>query len=121
MKKDELLDAAVGSVDGHGFLADEGCDPNLGYVVPNYVETKLPKEKRMECRGIVKTINQYGVSQRMKLYLIYLLSLELENRESMMKIVKVITECKDNVEDSKLVVGGSPSTGTVPQKKILLG
>ena len=87
------------------------------YVVPNYIETKLPKEKRQECRSIVKTINQYGVSQRMKLYLIYLLALELENRDSMMKISKVVGECKDTIEDSKLVVDNQPTQG----KKILLG
>jgi hypothetical protein len=87
------------------------------YIVPNYVETKLSKEKRMQCRGIVKTINDFGVSQRMKLYLIYLLSLELENRDSMMKIAKVVGECKDTIEDSKLIVDNQPTTG----KKILLG
>ena len=86
------------------------------YVVPNYIETKLPKEKRMECRGIVKTINQHGISQRQKLYMIYLLSLELENRDSMMKIVKVVSECKDTIEDSKIIVDRE-----TPAKKILLG
>ena len=87
------------------------------YVVPNYIETKLSKEKRLQCRGIVKTINDFGVSQRMKLYLIYLLALELENRDSMMKISKVVGECKDTIEDSKLIVDNQPTQG----KKILLG
>jgi hypothetical protein len=101
-----------------GMLTDESeTVEGEAYVVPNYVETKLSKEKRMECRGIVKTINQYGVSQRMKLYLVYLLALELENRESMMKIVKVVSECKDTIEDSK-VIFGTEQTST---KKILLG
>jgi hypothetical protein len=99
-----------------GMLTDEPKEGEA-YVVPNYIETKLSKEKRMECRGIVKTINQYGVSQRMKLYLIYLLSLELENRDSMMKMVKVVSECKDIIEDSKVIVG----TEQTPAKKILLG
>jgi len=94
-----------------GMLTDENeTVEGEAYVVPNYVETKLSKEKRMECRGIVKTINQYGVSQRMKLYLIYLLALELENRDSMMKIVKVISECKDTIEDSKLIVNNQQPT-----------
>jgi hypothetical protein len=77
------------------------------YVVPNYIETKLSKERRLQCRGIVKTINDFGVSQRMKLYLIYLLALELENRDSMMKIAKVVGECKDTIEDSKLIVNNN--------------
>ena len=94
----------------------DSANPEEAYVVPNYVETKLPKEKRLACRGIVKTINEYGVSQRMKLFIIYLLALELENRDSMMKIVKVITECKDTIEDSKVIV----ETQNTP-KKILIG
>jgi hypothetical protein len=99
-----------------GMLTDESeVKDGEAYVVPNYVETKLSKEKRMECRGVVKAINQHGITQRMKLYLIYLLALELENRDSMMKIVKILAECKDQIEDSKLVVENEP------RKKILLG
>ena len=86
------------------------------YIVPNYIETKLPKEKRQECRGIVKTINDYGVSQRMKLYLIYLLALELENRDAMLKISKVVGECKDSIEDSKLILDNKE-----PVKKLITG
>jgi hypothetical protein len=98
-------------------LTDESeAKESEAYIVPNYVETKLSKEKRIECRGIVKTINQYGVSQRMKLYLIYLLALELENRDSMMKIAKVVGECKDSIEDSMLIVDTKE-----PAKKLILG
>jgi len=98
-------------------LTDENeTNQDETYVVPNYIETKLSKEKRLECRGIVKTINEYGVSQRMKLYLIYLLSLELENRDSMMKIAKIVGECKDTIEDSKLIVGDK-----TPPKKLIVG
>jgi hypothetical protein len=101
-----------------GMLTDENATKEGEvYVVPNYIETKLSKEKRMECRGIVKTINEYGISQRMKLYLIYLLALELENRDSMLKITKVVGECKDTIEDSKIVVGTEQSSS----KKLLLG
>ena len=96
--------------------SEDDVQEGEAYVVPNYIETKLPKEKRMECRGIVKTINQHGISQRQKLYMIYLLSLELENRDSMMKIVKVVSECKDTIEDSKIIVDRE-----TPARKILLG
>lgn len=98
-------------------LTDENeTKQDEAYVVPNYIETKLSKEKRLECRGIVKTINEYGVSQRMKLYLIYLLALELENRDSMLKISKVVGECKDNIEDSKLILENKE-----PVKKLIVG
>ena len=96
--------------------SEDDVQEGEAYVVPNYIETKLPKEKRMECRGIVKTINQHGISQRQKLYMIYLLSLELENRDSMMKIVKVVSECKDTIEDSKIILDRE-----APAKKILRG
>lgn len=98
------------------FTNEDKAQEGEAYVVPNYIETKLSKEKRLQCRGIVKTINDFGVSQRMKLYLIYLLSLELENRDSMMKIVKVVSDCKDTIEDSKIIVEKE-----APAKKILLG
>lgn len=80
-------------------------------VVPNYIETKLSQEKRQECRGIVKTINQFGVNQRMKLYLIYLLSLELENREAMMVMVQAAAGAKKHLDDAgtdlkKIIVDG---------------
>lgn len=52
----------------------------------------------------------------MKLYVIYLLALELENRDSMLKIVKVISECKDKIEDSKIVTTEEKSA-----KKLILG
>lgn len=98
-------------------LTDETeANQDEAYVIPNYVETKLSKEKRLQCRGIVKTINDFGVSQRMKLYLIYLLALELENRDSMLKIAKVVGECKDTIEDSKLIVADKE-----PAKKLILG
>jgi hypothetical protein len=98
-------------------LTDENeAKQDEAYVVPNYIETKLSKEKRLECRGIVKTINEYGVSQRMKLYLIYLLALELENRDSMLKIAKIVGECKDSIEDSKLILENKE-----PAKKLIVG
>lgn len=98
-------------------LTDEtDAKENEAYIVPNYIETKLSKEKRQDCRGIVKTINEYGVSQRMKLYLIYLLALELENRDSMIKISKVVASCKDAIEDSKLIVENKE-----PAKKLIVG
>lgn len=103
--------------DFDSMLTDENeAKQDEAYVVPNYIETKLSKEKRLECRGIVKTINEYGVSQRMKLYLIYLLALELENRDSMLKIAKVVSECKDNIEDSKLILENKE-----PAKKLIVG
>ena len=106
-----------GKFDGMLTDKDEAVDGET-YIVPNYVETKLTKERRQECRDIVKTINQFVISQRQRLFLIYLLALELENNESMHKIAKVIGECKDTIEDSKVITISSEDK--LPAKKLIL-
>jgi hypothetical protein len=59
------------------------------------IETTLSKEKRMECRQIVQEIRNFRVSQRQILYLIQLLALELENRESMQSIINSVKENRE--------------------------
>lgn len=53
-------------------------------------------EKRVEentvCRQIVREINNFGISQRQTLLLIYLLASELENVEQMRVITKLVRE-----------------------------
>lgn len=100
------------------FLTDETeKEEGVSYIAPNYIETKLPKANKQKCRGIVRTINEFGVSQREKLFLIYLLSLELENRDAMLKISKTVGECQASIEAPKVIVEDDK-----PQKKqILLG
>lgn len=67
-----------------------------GYIQPN-IEAKLSSKKRQECREIVQEIRQFGISQRQLVYLIYLLSLDLENLELMKSLTKQIGEQRDNV------------------------
>ena len=52
------------------------------YIKPNNIELQLSKEKKQICRDIVKEINNFGVSQRQKLFILELLALELEDREA---------------------------------------
>jgi len=77
------------------FLADEPED-GVEYIQPN-IEIKLPPNKRTECRQIIRQIKDYGVNQRQILYLVYLLSLELENRETMLALTKAVGEHRENV------------------------
>jgi hypothetical protein len=81
------------------FLTDEEeaaqQDPK-NFIQPN-IETKLPAHKRKECRDIVMEIKKFGVSQRQLLYLIYLLSLELEDVETMRSLAKVIGEKRERI------------------------
>lgn len=74
------------------------------YVKPN-IEFELPKEKRQVCRDIVKEIKDFGISQRQLLFLIQLLSLELENREVMNALSKAIGENRNKISaGNKLIV-----------------
>jgi hypothetical protein len=65
------------------------------YIVPNKIELELSKEKKQICRNIVKEINNFGVDQRQKLFIIELLSLELENRDAMLKLKNTISDIRD--------------------------
>lgn len=78
---------------------DETGEKSVGenqFIIPN-IETKLPKHKRDECREIVLEVRNFGVSQRQLLYLIHLLSLELENVEAMRAIAKAVGEVREFV------------------------
>ena len=84
------------------FLTDEP-EEGVSYIEPN-IELKLSAAKRMECRNIVKEIKEFGVNQRQNLYLIYLLALELENREVMLALTKAIGDNREKVKLSGLVL-----------------
>lgn len=81
------------------FLDDEAQD-GASYVKPN-IEHKLSKDKRQICRDIALGIKEYGISQRQRLYLIYLLTLELENNDLMKKITQAIGDHREEVELSR--------------------
>ena len=57
--------------------------------------TKLFKE-RHQCREIVSEIMRFGVTQEQIVQIAYLLSLELENRETMLHLSKA---CKEVLDD----------------------
>ena len=52
----------------------------------------------LECRKIVKNIVNFGVSEQQKIKIIELLCLELESRDAMMMILKILEEIK-NMDD----------------------
>ena len=63
-----------------------------------YGNTKKEIEvsKIVECREIVKRIIDYGVNENQKIKIIEFLSLELENRNNMLKIQNI---CKSIIND----------------------
>lgn len=76
-------------------------DKEKNYIQPN-IELKLPPNKRKECRDILLEIKNFGVSQRQMLYLIYLMSLELEDTATMKAITKAIGENRENTPVSEI-------------------
>lgn len=86
------------------FLTDpDALEDGVEYIKPN-IESKLPAPKRNECREIVREIRSYGVSQRQTLYLIYLLALEIEDRETMQAITKAVGDHRDKIAVSGLIL-----------------
>lgn len=82
-------------------LLTEEVQEGEEYIQPN-IELDLPVNKRKDCRDIVMEIRKFGVSQRQLLYIIYLLSLELEDNATMRSIVKIIGENRKNVPVNSL-------------------
>lgn len=60
-------------------------------------------EDSLKCRKIVRTITQFGVSERQKLKIIYLLALELEDRDSLQEITAVIKRIESGEQKSTLI------------------
>lgn len=81
-------------VDGDTLSEEEASSDK--FIKPN-IEYKLPAQKRNECRDIVMEIKKFGVSQRQLLFLIQLLSMELEDTETMRRLVKVIGERRESI------------------------
>jgi len=69
-------------------------------------------EKRAEentiCRQMVREINNFGITQRQALFLIYLLASELENVEHMRAITKLVRE----LGEDELFISGKPEPDT---------
>ena len=66
-------------------------------------EQEVEVEKTVQCRQIVKEILSFGVDELQKRKIIYLLSLELEDRDVMVQISKIINNDRQNKPDSELI------------------
>lgn len=60
------------------------------------LESEKVAEENLICRHIVQEINNFGINQRQLKYVIYLLSMNIENAETMQEMVSAIKEiCPD--------------------------
>ena len=87
------------------FLTDiNDAEEGVGYVKPD-LELKLSAKKRKECRNIVQEIKSFGITgQRQKMYLIYLLALELEDRETMNAIIDACKKGRKEIKNEKRLI-----------------
>jgi len=63
-------------------------------MIEKYGKLKSEKlaDENASCRQIVSEISKFGISDRQRLYLIYLLALELENVEQLQSVTSLIKE-----------------------------
>ena len=66
-------------------------------------EAERAAAESLKCRQIVAEITGFGVSQREILRIMHLLSLELENRETMSSLVEIL---RPAIEGSAAPLGG---------------
>jgi hypothetical protein len=64
-------------------------------------ESEIDAEKLLECRKIVRNIMNFGITEKQKIHLIYLISLEVENRETMEFLVEAVKKSKNLNENNK--------------------
>lgn len=85
-------------------LFDTEAQEGVDYIKPTSIETQLSKEKREECRFIVKQLNDFGFGQRQLLFLIELLALQLENRETMLAVKHAVASNRNKTQVSKIIL-----------------
>ena len=61
---------------------------------PKNSQEEIDAEKILECRNIVKNLIKFGVSEKQKIKIIELLSMELESRDAMHLILNAAKEIK---------------------------
>ena len=64
-------------------------------------DEELEASQMFECRAIVKNIVNFGVSEKQKLQIIYLMALELESRDALKAITDLVNELKNANDDIK--------------------
>lgn len=57
---------------------------------------KLAKEKQL-AREIIKEINNFGITERQRWMIIYMLALEMENISDMREVTSFVKECKGDI------------------------
>ena len=80
---------------------DDEAQPGVKYIKPN-IEVNLSDAKRLECRKIVQEIKNFGINQRQIIFLIDLLSLELEDLSLCRQIRSAVIDAREKMNQEKL-------------------
>jgi S-adenosylmethionine synthetase len=64
-------------------------------------DTELEADKMLECRKIVKNLVKFGICDKQKVQIMYLLSLEMESRDSMNIVIEAVEKIKNLNADVK--------------------
>jgi S-adenosylmethionine synthetase len=64
-------------------------------------EYEVDAQEMSECRKIVKNLINFGISDKQKIQICYLLSLELESRDAMNMIIETVKKIKELDENVK--------------------
>ncbi len=64
-------------------------------------ETELDALKILECRKIVRNLVNFGLSEKQKIQIVYLLSLELESRDAMNILIESVKSIRKLDENTK--------------------
>lgn len=67
-------------------------------------EDELDVSDGLKCRQIVKTITEFGVTENQKLKIIFLLALELENRDHLQEITTLVKRCESGEQRKSTLI-----------------
>ena len=81
-----------------------------GVVMYGCLPSEKVAEENLVCRQIARTISEFGVNDRQRLFLMYLLSLEIEDSQKSQLVASVLKEVSPEVFVSGAVDGGQDGT-----------
>ena len=64
-------------------------------------EYEIDAQEMLECRKIVKNLINFGISDKQKVQICYLISLELESRDAMNMMIETVNKIKELDENVK--------------------
>jgi S-adenosylmethionine synthetase len=86
-------------------------------------ENEIDASQLLECRKIVKNILDFGVTEKQKIQIIYLMSLELESRDALnifVESVKKVKNLNENIKFSLINEDADYNKDVIQEQKIKL-